>query len=213
MELKIIYKDLDELTPYVNNPKEHPEEQIDKIIGSIREFGFRVPLLIKSEGTIIAGHGRYKALKKMGWDDQVPCVVADDLTENQIKAFRLADNRVTESDWDPELLDVELRELDNRDFDLSLTGFDDEEIDDILLEDESDDGVDIDGEMEFTTEVMESNQYVVFYFDNEMDFNVVKDFFGLGSVHALDSEQGYERKGVGRVLNGNELLDLIEGVR
>lgn len=133
-DLEIKHKELSDLVPYVNNPKNHPQEQVDKIASSIKEFGFKVPMLITEEDEIIAGHGRYKASKKLGLDS-VPCIVASDLSEAEVKAFRLADNRVAESGWDEELLGTELEALDSDfDFDLDLTGFDEIEIEDIWTE-------------------------------------------------------------------------------
>ena len=99
------------MVPYSQNPKEHPSEQIDKIASSIKKFGFKVPMLITEDHEIIAGHGRLQACRKLGLEE-VPAIVVDDLTEAEIKAFRIADNRTTESEWDDELLSVELEELD-----------------------------------------------------------------------------------------------------
>ncbi len=106
-----------ELKPYKNNPRKN-DEAVEYVAESIREFGFKVPLVIDKDNTIVCGHTRYKAAKKLGINE-LPCVVADDLTEDQIKAFRLADNKVGEmAEWDFELLDAELEgiELDMEDF-------------------------------------------------------------------------------------------------
>jgi len=131
-DLEIINKQISDLVPYVNNPKQHPEKQIDKIASSIKEFGFKVPMLITEDNEIIAGHGRYEASKKLGLSS-VPCIVASDLSEAEVKAFRLADNRVSESSWDEELLGTELETLDEDfSFDLELTGFDETEISNYL---------------------------------------------------------------------------------
>ena len=99
-KVKII--DIDKIYPYTNNPKEHPPEQINKIASSIKNFGFTVPIIIDNQNEIIAGHGRYKAAQKLELD-KIPCIVRDDLNEAQVKALRLADNKVTESEWDEEL--------------------------------------------------------------------------------------------------------------
>jgi DNA modification methylase len=122
-ELKIIYKDIGEVTPYVNNPR-HNERGVDKVAASIREFGFKVPIIIDGAGSIVAGHTRILAAQKLGLT-QIPCVVAADLTPAQVKAFRIADNKVAEfSSWDDALLLEEFQTLRYMDFDLSLTGFD-----------------------------------------------------------------------------------------
>lgn len=119
--IKIIYKKVDDLIPYVNNPRQHKD--IDKIASSIKNFGFRQPIVIDKDNEIIVGHGRLLASKKLSLKE-VPCIVADDLTESQIKAYRIADNKVSEfSDWDNELLELELEELEQIDFDLESIGF------------------------------------------------------------------------------------------
>ncbi len=112
---------IDELKPYEKNPRRN-DESVQYVANSIKEFGFKVPIVIDKEKVIVAGHTRYKAAKKLGLS-KVPCIVADDLTEAQIKAFRLADNKVGEfSEWDMELLGNELGDLSNI-FDMSAFGF------------------------------------------------------------------------------------------
>ncbi len=125
--LKIVYKDIAEVTPYEKNPRKN-DQGVDAVARSIKEFGFKVPVILDGKGEIIAGHTRIKAAKQLGIE-QIPCIIADDLTEAQIKAFRIADNKVAEfSEWDMDLLEIELQELSEIDFDMSLTGFDDIEI-------------------------------------------------------------------------------------
>ncbi len=119
--LKITYKKTEDLIPYINNPRNN-DGAVDKVASSIKNFGFKVPIVVDGDNEIIAGHTRLKAAKKLGMDE-VPCIVADDLNDGQIKAFRLADNRVAEfSEWDMELLESELEELE--DYDLGFE-FDD----------------------------------------------------------------------------------------
>ena len=125
MEIKNVK--IAEIKPYANNAKTHPEEQVEKIANSIKAFGFKQPLVLEDDGTIIIGHGRFAAAKKLGLSE-VPCIYASDLNEAQIKALRLADNKVAESEWDFLKLDGELEELnDIFDFDMSPFGFDLEE--------------------------------------------------------------------------------------
>lgn len=121
---EIVLKDIDQLIPYIGNAKLHPDAQIDLIAGSIKEFGFVSPILLDNEGVIVAGHGRLLALKKLG-HKEVPCIVADHLTPVQIKALRLADNKMAESKWDDKMLTVELLSLNEGGFDLSFAGFPD----------------------------------------------------------------------------------------
>lgn len=105
--MQIIEKKINDLTPYENNPRKN-DKSVDYVANSIQQFGFKVPIVIDSSGVIVAGHTRYKAAVKLKMET-VPCIVADDLTEEQIKAFRLADNKVGESSqWDMDLLADEL---------------------------------------------------------------------------------------------------------
>lgn len=125
--MNIVYKKLQDLTPYHNNPRNN-ENAIEKVASSIHEFGFKVPIVIDEHNIIVAGHTRYLACEKLGITD-VPCIVANDLSPQQIKAFRLADNKVSEySNWNTDLLKVEFEELMELEFDLDLTGFTDVEI-------------------------------------------------------------------------------------
>ncbi len=115
------------LIEYARNPRQN-DGAVDKIASAIYEFGFRVPILAKSDGLVIDGHLRLKAARKLGLAE-VPVIVADDLTETQIKAFRISVNRMADlADWDNELLALELQDLRALDYDLSLTGFDGEEL-------------------------------------------------------------------------------------
>ena len=122
------------LIPYARNSRTHSEAQVAQIAGSIREFGFTNPVLIDAENGIIAGHGRIMAAQKLGLKD-VPCIRLDHLTETQRKAYVIADNKLAlNSGWDEEMLSLELSQLKDEDFDLSLLGFDDKELDDLLAE-------------------------------------------------------------------------------
>lgn len=126
-KLRIQWRAPEELTPYVQNPKAHPGEQVDKIAASLAEYKFDQPIVIDGQGVIIKGHGRRQAALQLGLK-KVPVVVRDDLTEAQIKAARLADNRLAESAWIDDALESELTILKDLDFDLSLTGFDEVEL-------------------------------------------------------------------------------------
>lgn len=108
MEIKNIK--LEDLKPYENNPRKN-DEAVQYVAESIKQFGFKVPIIIDKNNTIIAGHTRLKAATQLGLKE-VPCIVADDLTDEQIKAFRLADNKVSEkAEWDFDLLDEELQDI------------------------------------------------------------------------------------------------------
>lgn len=122
--IEVVNKPTDHLIPYVNNARTHDESQITQIASSIQEFGFTNPVLIDKENTIIAGHGRLEAAKKLGMKE-VPTICLDYLTEAQKKAYILADNRLAENaGWDMDLVSVDLNELLDMDFDIDLTGFD-----------------------------------------------------------------------------------------
>lgn len=125
--------DLDDVHPYVNNAKEHPDEQIEKIASSIKNYGWDQPIVVDGEGEIIKGHGRRQAAQVLDLDE-VPVIVREDLTEGEKKAARIADNRTAESDWDPQTLATEfevLQEDETLEMDVdAATGFDQEEVDD-----------------------------------------------------------------------------------
>lgn len=133
-EAQIKYIKTEELIPYVNNPRTN-DQAVDSVAASIKEFGFKQPIVIDKDKVVVAGHTRLKASKKLGLEE-VPCIIADDLTEEQIKAYRLADNKVAESaDWDLQKLELELKALE--DVDMSQFGFDLEEFeDDIQIEED-----------------------------------------------------------------------------
>lgn len=120
--MNIIEKNISELKEYENNPR-HNDGAVDAVAESIKQFGFKVPIIIDSDGIIIAGHTRLKAAKSLGLKT-VPCIIADDLTPEQVKAFRLADNKVGElAEWDFDALEAELFELAEK-MDMSAFGFD-----------------------------------------------------------------------------------------
>ena len=124
--MKIVNKKIDDIKPYENNPRFN-DDAVKYVANSIKEFGWQQPIVLDKDNVIVAGHTRYKAAMLLGLDE-APCVVADNLTEEQIKAYRLADNKVGEmANWDFMLLGEELTDLD---IDMSEFGFDkDEEID------------------------------------------------------------------------------------
>lgn len=128
---EIVTKNPADLIPYVKNAKVHSNEQIDKIAGQIHAVGFTQPIVVDGSNVIIAGHGRREAAIKLGLKE-VPVIVADHLNEYEVAAARLADNKVAESSWDPDLLKFELGTLKMHDFDLGLTGFDLGSIENIL---------------------------------------------------------------------------------
>lgn len=120
---------IEKLIPYRNNARTHSDEQVEKIAKSMREFGFINPVLVDGKFNIIAGHGRVLGAKKLGMKE-VPCLFIEDLTEEQKRAYIIADNRLAEdAGWDKEMLKIELEELQNLNFDISLTGFEMDDFD------------------------------------------------------------------------------------
>lgn len=133
-KLKIVYRPLQELSPYAHNARTHSPEQVAQLVESIKQFGWTNPVLIDEKGEIIAGHGRVMAAEMLKMDS-VPVIVLSGLTDEQKKAYRLADNRLPmNAGWDEDLLRMELSDLINADFDVSLTGFIPTEIDELLTD-------------------------------------------------------------------------------
>ena len=124
---------LDTLIPYARNPRKN-DGAVDKVAASIKEFGWRSPIVVDEEMVILAGHTRYKAAKKLGLTE-APVHIAEGLTDAQKKAYRIADNRVAEeAEWDSELLKIELEDLTDSDLSALVTGFNIEEIETLLKE-------------------------------------------------------------------------------
>jgi DNA modification methylase len=138
--MKIQEVAVDKLIPYAKNSRTHSPEQVAQIAASIKEFGFRNPILVDGVG-IIAGHGRLMAAQKLGLD-QVPTIDCSDMTESQKKAYIIADNKLAlNAGWDNAMLTIELQDLEDEGFDLTLTGFDDKELDALLNVIEGTDGL------------------------------------------------------------------------
>ena len=157
------------LTPYARNSRTHSDEQVAQISASIKEWGFTTPVLIDPDGGIIAGHGRLMAAQRLGLED-VPCIIAEGWTEAQKKAYVIADNKLAlNAGWDNEMLAVEFGELKELDFDLSLTGFGDEELQAFEMFDE-----DLSGEGE-----------------NEGSTASLADKFGIPPFSVLNAREGW----------------------
>lgn len=130
--MRIVEKRLEEIKPYEKNPRRN-DNAVEYVAESIKQFGWKQPIVIDKDGVIIAGHTRYKAAQKLGYE-KVPCLIADDLTPEQVKAFRIADNKVSDfSVWDNKLLLEELDEINRLAEDL-FTGFETSELFDDTLD-------------------------------------------------------------------------------
>ena len=136
-----------ELVPFINNSRTHSDEQVAQVAASIKEFGFTNPILIGSDNVIIAGHGRLLAARQLG-AETVPCIKLAHLSEAQRRAYVIADNKLAlNAGWDLGLLTLEIKDLENNDFNLELLGFDDTELNDLFYIGEDDIKIDsINGE-------------------------------------------------------------------
>ena len=148
-EMQYYLADINDLIPYIRNARTHSESQITQIAASIKEFGFLSPILIAEDNTILAGHGRLAAARKLGLT-KVPCVKESHLTETQRRAYIIADNKLSlNAGWDEDILAIELSELQGADFDLDILGFDESELASIFEDDKEveDDDFDVEEEL------------------------------------------------------------------
>lgn len=201
--MQIVYKKIDEVIPYENNPRKN-DEAVDYVAKSIKEFGFKVPIIIDKNNVIVTGHTRLKAAKKLKLEE-VPVIMADDLTEEQIKAFRLADNKVSEfAEWDNKLLDEELDDILN--LDMEEFGFS------LNLEEEKEEEK---PEVEFAEVLGEEHNYIVLYFDNDVDWLQAESLFDIKPVKCGSTRKdkkissNMNRIGIGRVIKGSEAINKI----
>ena len=173
--MEIITKNIEEIKTYDKNPRKN-EDAVDGVANSIKEFGFKVPIIIDKNNVIVAGHTRYKASKKLGLKN-IPCIIADDLTDEQIKAFRLADNKTNEkASWDLDLLGEELKGI--IDLDMTDFGFNEFEIT-ALTEDTVPDGYDdelIEKYSEHADDFLEKKRTIITY-KTEEEENFLKELF------------------------------------
>jgi hypothetical protein len=167
----------EKLVDYARNPRKN-DHGVDRLAAAIKEFGFRVPIVAKSDGLVVDGHMRLKAAKKLGMET-VPVLLADDMTDAQIKAFRLSVNKMAElADWDVDLLRIEIDELQGINFDFGAVGFDEAEIVNLMLDKEHGE-VDREAEWEGMPEFDDPgpcHRKVIVSFDAPED---VRDFFNL----------------------------------
>lgn len=164
-KLQIVYKNVDDLIPYARNAKIHDENNINLIAGSIKSFGFNNPVLLDGENGIIAGHGRVLASKKLGIK-QIPTIELQGLSDAEKRAYIIADNRLTEkSEWDKDMLGLELADLKALNIDLDSIGFNESEVNELLG---------VEGELpEIEDRDAPMNKTVTFTFDTEEDFEEV----------------------------------------
>ena len=206
--MQIIQKKLADIVPYANNTKKHDETQIKNVAESIKKYGWVQPIVIDNDGTIVIGHCRALAAEKLGIEE-VPCVVVSDLTEEEINALRIVDNKTNESPWDFDLLSAELPEIDLSDFEFDF-GIEDEKEKTEIVEDET-------PEVEFSEILGEENNYLVLQFKTDIDWLNAESIFGLETVKSYSTRKdgkvtkNMERKGVARVLDGAKVLNELLG--
>lgn len=181
--MQIITKKIDEIKPYERNPRNN-DDAVKYVANSIKEFGFKVPIIVDKDGVIVAGHTRYRASQQLGLKE-VPCIIADDLTEEQIKKFRIADNKTGEiAFWDNEILRQEFADL--QDFtDMSDFGFGEFELN-ILTGDYEPDDYDDDLIKEYTKQsdsFLKKNRLIINYTEEETE--LVKKLLNVEEVKVL----------------------------
>ena len=208
--IRVTYRKIRELKPYKKNAKKHPKEQVERIANSIKEFGFfeHRAVAIDKDDCVVEGHGRILAAKKAGLKE-VPTICLDDLTEEQIKAWRLIENKTAESGYDETLISEEINELLKSDINMEVFGF---SID--ALEDET---IEVEPDVPFTEILNEENNYIVLKFNNKVDWLNAMGIFGIEKVKAYPTKKEGNKKsfgmraGVGRVLDGVKALERVTG--
>lgn len=192
------------ITPYHRNPRDN-EKAIEAVAQSINDFGFNQPIVVDRNKVIVVGHTRHAAAILLDLD-KVPVTDCDHLTKAQVRAYRIADNRTNENSfWLETELAEELLALNPKQ--RKSTAFTDEELEDLIGEVE--DAVPVEGRIEFSAELLESRNYVVLYFDNDVDWVSAKTHFKLRSVHSKRCNGKPWSKGIGRVVDGAKYLRRI----
>ena len=162
MQIKSI--ETNKILPYINNPRKNLN--IDKVASSIKEFGFQQPIVIDKNNTIIVGHTRFEAAKKLGLKE-VPVQIAD-LTETQAKSYRIADNRLNEdASWDTKLLNLEFNDLLSKEFDLDLLGFTTDEVDNLFLKTDQESDKEINENLDLAEETLSDVKMIQLFFNQE----------------------------------------------
>ena len=162
MDIKSI--ETNKILPYINNPRKNLN--VDKVASSIKEFGFQQPIVVDKNYIIIVGHTRFEAAKKLGLKE-VPVQIAD-LTETQAKAYRIADNRLSEdASWDTKLLNLEFNDLLSKEFDLDLLGFTNDEIDNLFLKTDEESDKEINENIDLAEENLSDVKMIQLFFNQE----------------------------------------------
>ena len=164
MNIQLI--NIDKLLPYINNPRKNLN--IDKVASSIKEFGFQQPIVVDKNYTIIVGHTRFEAAKKLGLKE-IPVQIAD-LTEHQARSYRIADNRLNQdATWDTKLLNLEFNDLLSNNIDLDILGFSNDELDNLLLKTDEESDIDLNENIESQEERINDIKMIQLFFNPEND--------------------------------------------
>ena len=162
MNIQLI--NIDKLLPYINNPRKNLN--IDKVDSSIKEFGFQQPIVVDKNYTIIVGHTRFEAAKKLGLKE-IPVQIAD-LTEHQARSYRIADNRLNQdATWDTKLLNLEFNDLLSNNIDLDILGFSNDELDNLLLKTDEESDIDLNENIESQEERINDIKMIQLFFNSE----------------------------------------------
>lgn len=212
---KITMEKPESLKPAPNNARTHTEAQIEQIVNSINEFGFTNPVLIDEKKTILAGHGRVEAAKKIGLS-QVPTICFNNLTDDQKRALVIADNRIAlNAGWDEEILKLELGLLSDNDFDMSLLGFEDFEIDEYLFL-ESNAGAGKGGEgspvFEQSLQLEPAKEYILVVCSDLAEFDEIREVLEMGTVSRGGYKKGspFDQAGPQRLIKAQYLLERLK---
>ena len=204
-DMEVVKVSVDDILPYEDNPRKN-ENAVQVVMNSISKFGIKQPLVLDENHVIVVGHTRFEAAKRLGYKE-VPCVIASDLSDEECRAYRLADNKTNEySEWDTTLLAGELNAIFN--IDMEIFGFD-------LGEEEKQKEKEEKPDVPFTEVLGEEHNYLVLYFDNEVDWLQVQSLLDIGEVKNLSTRKdgvvksNMQRRGIGRVLRGNEVLEKL----
>lgn len=194
--MNIEYLPVKDIKPYERNAKKHDDKQIANVAESIRQFGFAQPLVVDKDNVLIIGHCRLLASKRLNLET-VPVVRMDELDPEQVDKFRLLDNKLNESEWDYDLLKEDIPGLDFFGFDVDwgIPGISIEDIDQNL-----------EAEEPIARELNEANNYIVLEFNTETDWEEAQRVFNLERVQTCDNNPKIRRFGIGRVIDGAEVL-------
>lgn len=186
-----------DIVPFERNAKKHDERQIKNVMESIKQFGMAQPLVVDKNNVLIIGHCRLIACKRLKMEE-VPVWRMDDLTPEDVDRLRLLDNKLNESEWDMDLLAMDVPELDFSDFDIDwgLAGINIEDIDQEILNPEE----------PIARELNEANNYIVLEFNTETDWDEAQRVFCLEKVQTADKNVKVRRHGIGRVIDGAEIM-------